>query len=141
MLVRTPLWNRLRRLRQPNGDARPRVRLPLPRISQIVFLLFYVASSYAITQERTSLIVSELYHSSSRSNQLQFDSGCKQLRNGFPNFQRARIKTICALQIGRNLNGNSLSPISQPTFPVQLRSLKSLHSAESILDRAPPSDC
>jgi hypothetical protein len=141
MLVGTPLWKRLGRLSQCNRNARLRVRLPLPRISQIVFLLFYVASSYAITQERTSLIVSELYHSSSRSNQFEFDSGCEQLRNGFPNFQRANPKTICALQIGRKLNVNSISPISQPAFPVQLRSLKSLYSAESILDRAPPSDC
>ena len=69
-------------------------RFWLRRLSYLLFLLFYFASSYAISQERTRLIVSELQHSASHADQPQFDNGCEQVRNSYPNYQRAKPKTI-----------------------------------------------
>ncbi len=109
------------------------------RVLQILFLLFYVASTYAIGQERTSLIVSELQHSGSREGQSQVGDGCRQLDPSRPIYRQAKPRTICAFEVGRGLNVRFLPHVSGRAIPLQLHSLKSLCSIERILDRAPPS--
>ena len=111
----------------------------LRRIFYLLFLVFYVASSYAISQERVRLIVSELQHSASHADQLQLDNGCEQVRNGFPNFQRAKPKTISILCFGLEplLQQPRVSEVSFHLHPTT--SFKSLYRGESVLSRAPPS--
>ncbi len=107
------------------------------RTFHLLFLVFYVASSYAISQERIRLIVSELEHSSSHDVQTQVDTGCKQLRNGFPNYQRAKPKTICSLCFGEN-QPVCLSELSEPFFQRQTDPYVLHSDRESVLSRAPP---
>jgi hypothetical protein len=110
----------------------------LRRIFHLVFLVFYFASSCAISQERVRLIVSEIQHSAERSDDTQFDDGCKQLRNGFPNFQRAKPRTISILWIGLHcfLDKPSVSDRSFDLRPPI--SFKSLYRGDRVLVRAPP---
>lgn len=106
---------------------------------QILFLVFYVASTYAIGQERTNLIVSELQHSRCREDQTQFKDGCKQLEQGFPTYRHAKPRTIGF----QNFPGSRpfLCPpgVVERRFHVQPDSLKPIRIAYSILSRAPPS--
>jgi len=111
----------------------------LKRIFLLLFLLFYVASSYAISQERVRLIVSEIQHSSGHDDGSQVDAGCKKLRNGFPNYQRAKPKTICVLYVGQNLSLQLVRHVSDRSFHPHTLSFKSLDSSKSVLSRAPPS--
>jgi hypothetical protein len=108
------------------------------RIAQFLFLLFYVASSYATNQERIRLIVSELYHSSSRDGQSQIDADWSRLDGSFPNYREAKPKAIGALKVVRDQNLDFLPQVSHRVFHIQGHSLKSLFSIECILDRAPP---
>jgi hypothetical protein len=56
----------------------------------LLFFLFYGASSYAITGERTSILIDELRHSRDRHDGSRIDSACRRLSNGFPNFREAK---------------------------------------------------
>jgi hypothetical protein len=114
-------------------------RFALRRLAYLFFLFFYVACTYAISQERVRLIVTELHHSAAHANEQQLDTGCEQLRNGFPNFQRAKPKTISILCFG-------LEPLlhqprtSERSFHFHsTTSFKSPYRRESVLSRAPPS--
>jgi hypothetical protein len=105
---------------------------------QLLFILFYFGSSYAVTQERVRLIVSEVQHSRSHSGRTHFDAGCKQLNNGFPNFQRAKPKTICSLCLGRN-QAACLFRISGLYRKAETTSHILDSDLESVSPRAPPS--
>lgn len=109
------------------------------RVLHFLVILYYVASSYAVSQERTSLIVSELHHSSSRQAQTQIDTGCTQLHAGLPNYRHAKPKSICALEFAPVEKTYFLPQVSSRVFQFQSHSLKSLYSIESILYRGPPS--
>jgi hypothetical protein len=110
----------------------------LRRIFYLFFIVFYFASSYAISQERVRLIVSEVQHSSQRSDDMQFDDDCKQLPNGFPNFQRAKPKTISIVWFGLDcfFDEPRVSDRSFDWHPTIF--FKSLYRGGSILVRAPP---
>jgi hypothetical protein len=62
---------------------------------QILFLIFYVASSYAISQERTSLVVSDIQHGGSRADIPSVDSRFDRLDADYPNFRHAKPKDTC----------------------------------------------
>ena len=51
---------------------------------QLLFLIFYAASSYAVSQERTAFIVEEFYRSASGVGQSQIDGSYDRLE-GLPN--------------------------------------------------------
>jgi hypothetical protein len=103
-----------------------------------LFLLFYVASSYAITQERISLAVEAVQASSSRDNKSQVDEKPDQAAKGFPNYRQAKPKTGSDLYLIDTEAVSHLPRVSTTSFEPQSVSFKSLFSLESILDRAPP---
>jgi hypothetical protein len=106
-------------------------------VFQVLFLVFYSASSYAIGQERVYLVANELQHFVLRPDGLQFDDGCNQLRNGFPNFRQAKPETICILYFGF-LQSFALPSLEVREFHAQSHALKSRDTIERILSRAPP---
>jgi hypothetical protein len=109
------------------------------KLTRLAFLLFYVASSYAVGQERTRIIVRELEHSSSREDRADIDSGCERLVDSFPKYRQAKLRANSDLFFG------SVGPIdlqrglSEHSFAPQVHSLKSVESFEDALSRAPPS--
>jgi hypothetical protein len=112
--------------------------LKLRRVFYLFFIVFYFASSYAISQERVRLIVSEVQHSAQRTDQVQFDDGCKQLRNGFPNFRQAKPRTVCALGFGFDCSLDE-PRVCDRSFDLHPPiSFKSLYRGEKALVRAPP---
>jgi hypothetical protein len=120
--------------RFPTLPDRPRMRWAF----QLVFVIFYSASSYAIAQERVRVIVDELQHSVARSDGLQFDDGCNQLRNGFPNFRQAKPQASCILYFGLTQNFELWLVEAEREFHTRSHPLKSLDTIERILSRAPP---
>jgi len=107
-------------------------------ILQFLFIAFYVASSYVVSQERTALLVSELHHSASREGQPQIDTPCDHLDGGLPNYRHAKPKPLAAVAVGKNQAINLLPKTSERFIQIQTYSLKSLCVTESILSRAPP---
>lgn len=106
-------------------------------VSHLLFLVFYVASSYAITQERTSLVIQELGHSLKASGDAQFDSACKQLRNGYPNFSEAKkVGSDFPLHAVHALD--SVLEMAQVEYHPQPRSCGSLLLVWNTPARAPP---
>jgi hypothetical protein len=108
------------------------------RVLQFLFLVFYFASSYAISQERTALIVSELQHSSSRESATQLDAGCKQLHNSFPNFRQAKPKAGGDTSFAGAALVAFLPELCEQSFHLQIFPLKSRTTIERIPSRAPP---
>lgn len=107
------------------------------QVLQLVFLLFYVASAYAITQERVSLIVQEIQHSTSRDEQQQFDDSCKQLRNGYPHYREA--KTVNTDKYVRPATVVHSAPAIRIRFFVpHITSFQIDVSLETSCPRAPP---
>jgi hypothetical protein len=105
----------------------------------VSFLVFYIASSYAVSQERVHLIVTEMQHSTSRDGDVQFDDGCKQLRNGYPNFQRAKPKSLPILCFGNDPVLHQPAASNRDFHVHPTPSLESLYRGQRILSRAPPS--
>ena len=105
---------------------------------KFLFLLFYVASSYAITQERTSLQVDQVQHSPSRTDQNQIDEDCEHRADGYPSYRQAKPKPGWDLYFWRVESVLPLPHVSEPSFHLQTLSFKSLHSLETVLSRAPP---
>jgi len=110
----------------------------MPRIFHILFLMFYVASCYAIGQERTSFVASNLRLSGSHDCQDALRSRTAELNPGWPNYREAKPKPITAIEmvpqqfvsLRPHVNGYALSP--------QLSSLKPQYTLQRALDRAPP---
>jgi hypothetical protein len=105
---------------------------------QVLFLLFYVASSYAVYQERTRLIVIDFQHSSTRGSMASIEPGFSKLDVDFPNYRQAKPKSICALCLVSLHTSYFLPAVSERVFHSPSRSLKSLHVDSSVLSRAPP---
>lgn len=106
---------------------------------QVLFLVFYVASTYAIGQERTRLIVSELQHSCCREDQAQLKDGCKRLEQGFPTYRHAKPRTIGFQTFPGSRPFLCMPGAAERWFHVQPDSLKTIRITYSILSRAPPS--
>jgi hypothetical protein len=110
------------------------------RTAQFLFLLFYIASSYATCQELTTVVASQVRHFSGPAGRSSsFETGVKYFGSDPPNFKQAKPRTICALEIALNLKFVFLPHVRESVWPVQIHSLKSLHSIQRALDRAPPS--
>jgi hypothetical protein len=108
------------------------------KIVQLVFLVFYLASSYAVSQERVVLVVSELQHASSRSAGVQLASCQNQITKGFPAFGQAKPKAACDAYFGPSELIHFLAHQFDRSFHTQTSPLKSLNSIERLLSRAPP---
>jgi hypothetical protein len=115
------------------------MRPDLARLLQLLFLFFYIDCSYAVSQERVRLIVSEVQHAAQRSDDMQFGDGCTRSHDGFPNFQRAKPRTFCALGLGRDPIGEIQSALSGRSFFPQIISFNSLYRTQKVPTRAPPS--
>jgi hypothetical protein len=112
----------------------------LRRIVILLFLVFYFASSYAISQERIRLIVSEVQHSTSLGGQMQVDDGSNQLPDAFPNYRQAKPKTTCVLDFGLTPQPDLPPRVSERSFDIHsTTSFASLYRGENVLSRAPPS--
>ena len=107
-------------------------------ILQFLFIAYYVASSYAVSQERIRFLVSELHHSACREGQPQIDTPCDHLDGGLPNYRHAKPRACAAVAIAQNQPVFSLTRTSERVVQIQTCSLKSLCVTESILSRAPP---
>jgi hypothetical protein len=110
----------------------------LARLLQLLFLLLYVDASYAISQERVRHLVSELRHSTSRSEGMRVDSGCQQIHDDYPNFQRAKPKTFRAFGFVLNSSLQFAPTVSIRSFLPQTSSVNPSYHIESIPSRAPP---
>jgi hypothetical protein len=110
----------------------------MSRVSQVLFALFYVASSYSVTQERTSLLVDELRHSSSHAAQTQIGEGCPQLIDGLPMYRQAKPAANVAFLITPGSSFEFVPHSAERSFHPQTHSLKSLSTRESVSSRAPP---
>ena len=107
---------------------------------RLSFFVFYAASSYAVTKERTLLIVGELTHSVSRGFQSRIDKGCASLHSEFPHYQQAKPKTGIDLSFEYSQSVNS-SPLPSIGFLKSKRcSFRPTSSFESVLSRAPPGE-
>jgi hypothetical protein len=109
------------------------------RVCPFLFVLFYAASSYAITQERTNLLIGEFQHSSSHVSLVQIDDACEQLHNDFPNYRQAKPKATFLAHIDQAPSIEFLPPLSKPSFHPPTCLLPSLNLRENVLSRAPPS--
>ena len=107
------------------------------RICLLTFVLCYVASSYAVTQARTSFLVGEFEHSS-RPSQAQVDGPCKQVNSAFPSYRQAKPNPIFGSYILQARQPDISPVVSERLFHVQTVSLKSIDSIDSIPSRAPP---
>jgi hypothetical protein len=108
------------------------------KIVQLAFLVFYLASSYAVSQERIALAVSELQHASSRNAGVQIGTCDNQNINSFPAYRQAKPKAACDAYFGPGELLHLLPHGSERSFRIQPSSLKSLSSFERVLSRAPP---
>ena len=109
------------------------------RILRLLFLVFYVASSYAVSQERVGLIVSEVQRSSSREDGTQLDTDYSQPANAFPMYRQAKPKAGSDAYFGPVESVHFLAHESERSFHTQTSPLKSLRTIEQLLSRAPPS--
>ena len=109
------------------------------RILQLLFLVFYVASSYAVSQERVRQVVSELQRSSSTEDGTLLDTGHNQSVNAFPIYRQAKPKAGCDAYFGPVESVHFLPHEAERSFHAQTASLKPLRSIELLLSRAPPS--
>jgi hypothetical protein len=115
------------------------MRFELKRTLYLSFILFYVASSYAVSQERVHLIVELVQHTTSHDDRMQIEADGKQIRDGFPNYRQAKPKTICVFDFGLVPQLCCVPPPSDgfmhfdPTVKIQLLTLSG-----SVLSRAPP---
>jgi hypothetical protein len=56
----------------------------------LLFVLFYLGSSIAVTASRTSIVVAELQHASDRGDQELIQESCQQLHGGCPRYREAK---------------------------------------------------
>jgi len=110
----------------------------MDRIAKLLLLLFYVASGYAIIQERTTLLVSTLTHSCSREDETQFDARREQPDSEFPTDRQAKPKAIAFHAFGLGPFAHALPTVSERSFHPQTFSLKSQDTLASAGWRAPP---
>src|SRR2546426_12024310 len=64
------------------------------RLLLVLFLIFYAASSAVVTAKRTAVLVTEWEHASGLANDVQVKDGCKQIRDGYPNYREAKKASL-----------------------------------------------
>jgi hypothetical protein len=111
----------------------------MKRLLLLLFLLFYVASSYAISQERVRLIAGEVQHSPAHQGEVQIEDDRQETPDDFPNYRQAKPKTICIVAIGPAPHFVIIPLNADGSLNVHsVSSLYALYRGESVLSRAPP---
>ena len=64
----------------------------MKHLFRVLFVLFYVSSSYAVTQTRTSDVLTEIDHIASGTGKTQIHESCKRLDSGYPNYRQAETR-------------------------------------------------
>ena len=105
---------------------------------QLLFIVFYLSCSYAVTQERTYHAAGEFQ--SSANDHVQLNENLSDPGHGFPHFRQAKPKAGPEREFRfTDTDTVPLPPeISHWTLFIQKVSLKSIFSVESVLSRAPP---
>ena len=108
-------------------------------LTRILFVLFYVCSSYAITQTRTSDFLTEFDHVVSRAGKTQIHESCRQFASGYPNYRQAKPKPVHhdSSNYGEiaRLHIQSAAAFTAPTTI----SARSTFDADPLFSRPPPS--
>jgi hypothetical protein len=111
----------------------------MKRLFLSLFLFFYVASSYAISQERVRLIVGEVQHSPTHRGEVQIEDDWRDTQDHFPNYRQAKPKTVCIVAVGPAPRIVIIPPDTDGSLNIHsVSSLKTLYRDESVLSRAPP---
>ena len=106
-------------------------------IFQVLFLVFYMASSYAVTQERTGLTAERFDSNSVGSQERQADCGAEHHLQKFPNYREAKPKIAFDGPLKDRLD--TPAPLaSERCFSPLIHSFESIISTQTILSRAPP---
>jgi hypothetical protein len=104
---------------------------------QCLFLLFYVVSSYAISQQRIANIVSRVQRSRSNTDLAQVNSDGALQKSDFPNYRQAKPKTMAIARVSQ-ITLHDLPRVTGSSFESVQCFWKSTRSNECILSRAPP---
>jgi hypothetical protein len=108
------------------------------RTLSVVFVLFYMASSYAVTQERTDLIAGRVRDSASERRQSHLEERASYLVDAFPQYREAKPKAGCDLFFSRPVSLGPLPNISERCFRVDDYAPACTTDLEGFLSRAPP---
>ena len=106
-------------------------------VLQLSFIVFYLASSYAITQERTELQV-ERSQQAATGNSGSIDQACHECHFAFPHFRQATPKAGAVAYFSHMEAVHLIPHVATGSFPAQKVSFKSISSLENTLLRAPP---
>jgi hypothetical protein len=104
---------------------------------QLSFLAFYIASSYAITQERAALQVEGAEDRLSGQTG-SFEQNCQDCHFAFPHFRQAKPKPTADVHFFRVELAQVLPVVSTRVFAAQTISFKSISTLENTHLRAPP---
>lgn len=102
---------------------------------QLLFILFYLGSSYVTTQHRLSHIVHKLEHSNSRTRDVSLES-CKEGMR-YTHFREAK-KVGLEFHPGADATPRVAAIVSNGHFLPQPTSTKSQFEGETSHSRAPP---
>jgi hypothetical protein len=103
-------------------------------VLQLSFFVFYIASSYAVTQERTVLQVQR----SQAAGNPTLEQTCHECHFAFPHFRQAKPKHGADSFFFHTESVHLIPHVSEHTFTVQTVSFKSIASLENTHLRAPP---
>jgi hypothetical protein len=105
-------------------------------VVQLLFILFYVGSSYVTTQHRLTYIVHRLEHSNSRDNHSSLESCKEGIR--YTHFREAK-KAGTDFNFGTDGTPNLAPMVSDRQFTLQTSFYKPQFDIEARHSRAPPS--
>lgn len=103
---------------------------------QVLFIVFYVGSSYVTTQHRLTHIVHRLEHSGSRDANPTVEDCKERLR--YTHFREAK-KAISDFNFGFDATPKFVPPVSSRQFTRQTGFYESQFDIEARHSRAPPS--
>jgi hypothetical protein len=103
---------------------------------QVLFLVFYVGSSYVTSQHRVSYIVHKLEHFNARGTDTALADGCKE-RVRYTRFREAK-KAGVDFYFMPDMSPRFVPLVSTRRFVPQTISLQSQFDVETSHSRAPP---
>lgn len=109
------------------------------RSLQILFLLFYLGSSYVASQDRTTWIVKRVTRTYSKAGAAEIGEGHQQVFDHYPRYRQAKPKAGCDLHFVHHESLHLVLHITERGFQPLTVSHKSIRTLETILLRAPPS--
>jgi hypothetical protein len=104
-------------------------------IVQLVFLLFYLGSSYVTTQHRISYFVHKLEHSKTKKDASLEHEGKQRVR--YTHFREAK-KVALDFHFKPDPAPELVPPVFIQTFHTQVLSLQTQFDVETCHSRAPP---